>query len=229
MIRAGYVEYGNESSQSQDRGIDSHMVIKNVKFRGFTVGLLPTTRNAESKERLTAKYMLEHMVPVLGGADGGGILGSIQLRIPLREGSLDIPKINTEFLVQPFKVYASVWRIEQILALVHSVSSSKRAMEETGRMLEKRGERLERLVDMLVTRSVGGAEGSVAGSSVFLPATNLISDWMRWGGADSQKIPGEVAEADLAARLVPTSVWRVVAVCLIGEKAVWFKVLVLQR
>jgi len=185
------------------------MVVKNVKFRGFAVGLLPTPGNVESKERMTNRYMAERMVPVLGGSDGGGILGSIQLRIPLREGSLDIPKINTEFLVQPFKVYASIWRIEQMLTLVHSVSSSKRAMEETGRIVEKRGERLEKLADMLVTRSVGGAEGSISGSSVFLPATNLISDWMRWGGADSQKIP-EVAEADLAARLVPISVSRLV-------------------
>lgn len=200
LIRSGFVEYGNESSLSQDRGADSPMVVKNVRFRGFAVGLLP------SKERLTGKYMLEHMVPVLGGADGGGISGSIQLRIPLRDGSLDIPKINTEFLIQPFKVYASVWRIGQLLALVQSVSSSKRAMEETGRILEKRGERLERLVDMLMTRSVsGGAEGSVASGSVFLPATNLISDWMRWGEADNEKVPVEVAEADLAARLVP--VW----------------------
>jgi hypothetical protein len=209
VIRAGFVEYGNESSQSLDRGTDTHMVVKNVKFRGFTVGLMPTPRNSDSKERMTTKYMLEHMVPVLGRADGGGILGSIQLRIPLREGSLDIPKINTEFLVQPFKIYASVWRIEQALALVHSISISKRAMEETGRVFEKRGERLERLVDMLSTRSVSGAEGSVAGSSVFLPATNLISDWMRWGGADSQKIPGEMAEADLAARLVSIAVRRI--------------------
>ncbi|KAG0629237.1 hypothetical protein M758_1G087800 [Ceratodon purpureus] len=199
VIRAGYVEYGNESSQSQDRVTDPHMVVKNVKFRGFTVGFMPTSGNSESKERISTRYMIEHMVPVLGGADGGGILGSIQLRIPLREGSLDIPKINTEFLVQPFKIYASVWRIEQVLALVHSISSSKRAMEETGLAFEKRGERRERLGGLLSTRSVSGAEGSVAGSSVFLPATNLISDWMRWGGADSQKIPGEMAEADLAA------------------------------
>ena len=209
VIRAGFVEYGNESSQSQNRGTDTHMVVKNVKFRRFAIGLMPTSGNVESEERMTTKYMLEHMVPLLGGADGGGILGSIQLRIPLREGSLDIPKINTEFLVQPFKVYASLWRIEQVLALVHSISSSKRAMEETSRVFEKRGERLERLVDMLSTRSVSGADGSVAGSSVFLPATNLISDWMRWGGADNQKISGDMAEADLAARLVSTAILRV--------------------
>lgn len=209
LIRSGFVEYGNESSVSQDRGVDSPMVVKNVRFRGFAVGLLPST---ESEERLTEKYMPEHMVPVLGGADGGGISGSIQLRIPLRDGSLDIPKINTEFLIQPFKVYASVWRINQMLALVQSVSSSKRAMEETGRIAEKRGERLERLVDMLMTRSVsGGAEGNAAGSSVFLPATNLISDWMRWGETDIEKVPVEVAEADLAARLVP--IWIIAALC----------------
>lgn len=50
----------------------------------------------------------------------------------------------------------------------------------------------------------------MAGSSVFLPATNLISDWMRWGGTDDQKIPVDMAEADLAARYRKLSATSVV-------------------
>lgn len=201
------MEYGNDNIHSQGKGPESNVIVKNVRFRGVTVGLLPVSNTGE---KVTPKYITDHVVPVLTGADGGGVLGSIQLRIPLREGSLDIPKINTEFLVQPFKVSGSVWRIQQLLGLIQSISSSKRAMEGTARALEKRGERLERLVDMLSSRSVAGGEGGVAGSSVFLPATNLISDWMRWGGADDQKIPVDMAEADLAARYRKLSATSVV-------------------
>lgn len=199
VIRAGYVEYGNENTQSQGRTTDPHMVVKHITFREFTVGLLPPCKFAESKEKITTRDMSEHMVPLLAGTDGGGVWGSTLLRIPLREGSMDIPKINTEFLVQPFTIHASIWKMQQVLSLVHSFSNSKRAMVETGMVSEKRGERLERLVDMLATRSAGGVEGSVAGSSVFLPATTFISDWMRWGETDSPKTSGEMAEADLAA------------------------------
>lgn len=53
------------------------MVVKNVKFRGFIVGLLLIFRNVELKERMIIRYMLEYMVLVLGGVDGGGILGFI--------------------------------------------------------------------------------------------------------------------------------------------------------
>lgn len=149
------MEYGNDNIHSQGKGPESNVIVKNVRFRGVTVGLLPVSNTGE---KVTPKYITDHVVPVLTGADGGGVLGSIQLRIPLREGSLDIPKINTEFLVQPFKVCGSVWRIQQLLGLVQSISSSKRAMEGTTRVLEKRGERLERLVDMLSSRSVAGGE-----------------------------------------------------------------------
>lgn len=194
------MEYGNENTQSQGRTTDPHMVVKHITFREFTVGLLPPCKFAESKEKITTRDMSEHMVPLLAGTDGGGVWGSTLLRIPLREGSMDIPKINTEFLVQPFTIHASIWKMQQVLSLVHSFSNSKRAMVETGMVSEKRGERLERLVDMLATRSAGGVEGSVAGSSVFLPATTFISDWMRWGETDSPKTSGEMAEADLAAR-----------------------------
>lgn len=194
------MEYGNESIQSQDRSTDPHMVVKHITFRGFTVGLLPPCESSELKEKITTRDMSEHVVPLLAGTDGGGVWGSIQLRIPLREGSMDIPKINTEFLVQPFTIHVSIWKMQQVLSLVQSFSSSKRAMVETGLVSEKRGERLERLVDMLASRSVGVVEGSVAGSSVFLPATTFIADWMRWGGTDNPKPPEEMAEADLAAR-----------------------------
>lgn len=177
------------------------MLVKGVKFKGVTVELLPEAATVESEGALTSNELLDHAMPILTGEDGGGVSGSMQLRIPIRDGSLDVPKINTEFLVQPFKVWASVWRIQQLFILFQSISRRKREMEETVRVVDKKGERFERLVGMLSTRSVGGAEGGVAASSVFLPATSLISDWMRWGGTDSQKIPGAVAEADLAARL----------------------------
>ena len=118
-----------------DNAIGHVMLTKIIKFHGVTIYLYdvmekdakpPSLRPIASL--LSGRYIGSQPdqcpVPIIDG-NGGGFSGSVQLSIPWKSGSMDIPKVNAEIHFVPVKLQLQPCTIQRLISLLHSIGECR--------------------------------------------------------------------------------------------------------
>ncbi|BBN15299.1 autophagy-related protein 2 [Marchantia polymorpha subsp. ruderalis] len=240
VVRVPRLEYGVETAPPEvdDTGkgsneVEPNMLVKVVKFEGATVEVADVLKVKVSRDVEEESITMDHSQPsflrkpvkILDG-DLDGITGTIQLSVPWKDGTVDVPKFHADIMIGTVKLKASPHEIRQLFSLVQVftavgetdmdkgnsfpfVSPSTQGAVSVGDLSKTRGyvaASIDRSRDIYRSFAepfpINGGQVSEAAppNSSLLPFTKFISwNWMYSGASEGQRKDVEVRDADLAA------------------------------
>lgn len=142
-LRVLQTEYGTDVSGDACESAGLHpdnvtgfvMLTKVINFYGVTVDLYDVIdKDAQPGSLRPIASVLsgrsagsqpgKSPVPIIDG-NGGGFSGSVQLSIPWKSGSMDIPKVNAEIHFDPVKLQLQPCTIQRLISLLDSIGECR--------------------------------------------------------------------------------------------------------
>ncbi|KAL2619934.1 hypothetical protein R1flu_000139 [Riccia fluitans] len=240
LVRVPRMEYGVETAvpEMEDNAKGStegepNMLVKVVKFEGATVevadvlnvglGSKDRFENSTAPSSSSKLCSTREPVKILEG-DHGGIYGTIQLSVPWKDGTVDVPKFHADLVISYLQLKVSPQEIYQLSSLVRAftsvggtgletasfvpvVGTSAHSAVSFGDMPKRnyvaasaeKSRDIHRSISESVSATSGGVLEATSPNNSFLPLSRFISNWMYSGGSEGQKTEIDVGDADLAA------------------------------
>lgn len=142
-LRVLQTEYGTDVSGDACESAGLHpdnatghvMLTKIINFHGVTVDLYDVVEKDTKPASLRPIASLlsgrsagsqpgQCPVPIIDG-NGSGFSGSVQLSIPWKSGSMDIPKVNAEIHFVPVKLQLQPCTIQRLISLLQSIGECR--------------------------------------------------------------------------------------------------------